>query len=91
MNFNKYSAIYRNDNLIIDSESVQGKTKDIKEYFTYELASQCMSDLGYEEIVYNGRLILNLIDELENNNINDDFTIIVKYNPMGSLYFEEVI
>lgn len=90
MYFKNNSAIYRNDNLVFeDSESVKGKCCEVKEYFVYELASQCMSiNKGYEEIVYNGRVILDLINELEENNVNDDLIIIVKVNPMGSLYYE---
>lgn len=40
MRFDKYSIIYRNDNLIINDEEIIGKVKDIKEYLRYELASQ---------------------------------------------------
>lgn len=91
MVFSKYSAIYRNDKLIINDESVQGIAKDVKEYLKYELAGKCMSmDDDYEDLVYCGRLILDLLEELENNGIGNDTTIIVKFNPMGSLYYEEV-
>jgi len=89
MKFKNNSAIYRNDNLIFENgDSVKGKAKEVKEYLLYELASQCMSiNQDYEEIVYNGRLILDLIEELENNGVHES-VIIVKENPMGSLYYE---
>ena len=91
MKFRTNSAIYRNDNIIIDDESVKGKCSQVKEYFIYELASQCMGvNNSYEDIICNGRMIFDLIEELENNNVNDDFTIIVKYNPMGSLCYEVI-
>lgn len=90
MVFSKYSSIYRNDKLIINDESVQGIAKDVKEYLKYQLADKCMSMKNdYEDLVYCGRLILDLLEELENNGVNDT-TIIVKFNPMGSLYYEEV-
>lgn len=89
MKFRTSSAIYRNDKLIINDTEVKGLCKDVKEYFIYDLASQCMGDNGYEDIIFNGRMIFDLIEELENNNVNDDFNIVVKYNPMGSLYYEE--
>lgn len=92
MKFNKYSAIYRNDDVIINDESVIGKVKDIKEYFRYELASQCMSTLDkndYENFIDNCRLILDFIETLEYNDEDDDNKIIVKVHPMGSLYYDD--
>lgn len=88
MKFEKYMAIYRNDNLIINDESVIGLVKDVKEYFRYELANQCMSDIDYENLCDNMELIrdllINLQDDDENNKVE------VKYHPMGYLAIEEV-
>lgn len=39
--------IYRNDNIIEKDNSVIGTIKDLKEYFRYQIASQCMT--GEEE------------------------------------------
>ena len=85
MKFTKYSAIYRNDNLIINDEDVIGNVKDVKEYFKYELASQCMSDINYENLIDNGKMIFYLLEQLENE--NDDLKIKVYYNPMGALQY----
>lgn len=90
MKFRTNSAIYRNDKLLISDTEIIGLCKDVKEYFIYELASQCTGiNNAYENIIFNGRMILNLIEDLDNN-VNDDFNIVVKYNPMGSLYYEEI-
>ena len=94
MKFSKYSAIYRNDDLIINDEEIIGKVKDIKEYLRYELASQCMSAIGkydYENFIDNCRLILDFIERLELNDENDDNRIIVRVHPMGSLYYEDYV
>ena len=41
--------IYRNDNIKITDTYVIGSIKDLKEYFRYEIASQCMKfDFDYE-------------------------------------------
>lgn len=92
MKFDKYSAIYKNDNLIINDEEIIGKVYDIKEYLRYELASQCMSyfeDYEYENFIDNGRLILDFIERLELNDEDNKNKIIVKVNPMGGLYYED--
>lgn len=91
MRFNKYSAIYRNDNLeFTDTESVKGTIKDIKEYLKYELANQCMSDLSYEELVFNGKMILYLLEDIEKNGNDDNKVMELYYNPMGALELREV-
>lgn len=79
--------IYRNDNLKITGEEVIGKVKDVKEYFRYEVANQCMSFLSYEELIYNSRLIFELIEALEEE--NDDLEIEVYFNPMGTYQYKE--
>lgn len=92
MRFDKYSAIYRNDNLkFTDIDSVIGKVKDLKEYLKYELASQCMSmKLSYEELVFNGKIILYLLEDIEESGIDEDKVMELYYNPMGALELREV-
>lgn len=89
MKFSKYSAIYRNDNLTINDEEIIGKVHDVKEYLRYELANQCMSDIDYENLIDNGKMIFYLLEELENE--NDDLKIKVYYNPMGALQYTTFI
>ena len=88
MKFTKYSAIYRNDALDITGDSVTGTIKDIKEYLKYELASQCMSDVDYENLIDNFKMTIDLLEQLIEE--DDDKKIIVKVHPMGGFYFEEV-
>lgn len=88
MKFDKYSAIYRNDNLTINDEEIIGKVKDVKEYLRYELASQCMSDINYENLVDNADMIIDLIQELDETQ-EDTLKIKVYYNPMGGLYYKD--
>ena len=90
MTFTKYSAIYRNDSLIIGDEYVIGKVKDVKEYLKYELAGQCMSDLSYEELIFNGRLVFDLLEELDQTE-KDDTRIKAFYNPMGAFQYTAFI
>ena len=92
MKLNKYSAIYRNDNLkFVDDESVIGTIKDIKEYLKYELANQCMSmSIDYEELIYNGKLILYLLEDIEESGIDENKKMQLYFNPMGALELKEV-
>lgn len=90
MKFNKYSAIYKNDNLKINDDSVIGTVKDIKTYFRYELANQCMSDLDYENLIFNANMILDLLKVMEEYASDDNAKIMVWYNPMGSLEYEYI-
>lgn len=86
MSFSKYSAIYKNSNLIIDNETVIGTINDIKEYFRYELASQCMSmDVDDENLKINADLIFDLFDKLPQISTT---RIKVSYHPMGALMYE---
>lgn len=58
--------IYRNDNIIEKDNYVIGTIKDLKEYFRYQIASQCMT--GEEEkegFTYEIREICDLLDNLE--------------------------
>ena len=92
MKFDRYIAIYRNDNLIINDEEIIGKLHDVKEYLRYELASQCMSDFEdfeYENFIDNVRLILDFIERLELNNEDNNNKIIVRITPLGGLYYED--
>ena len=54
--------IYRNDNIIIKDDTVTGSIKDLKEYFRYELASQCMAfNFNYENFRDNVKNIMELL------------------------------
>ena len=56
--------IYRNDNVIEKDNYVIGTTKDLKEYFRYQIASQCMSE-EEEGFTNEVREICDLLDNLE--------------------------
>lgn len=91
MKFSKYSAIYRNDNLeFTDIDSCIGKVKDIKEYIRYELANQCMSALSYEELIINSKMIVYLLEDIEESGIDENKVMELYYNPMGALELKEV-
>ena len=90
MKFEKYSAIYRNSDITITDDSVIGTVEDVKEYFRYELARQCMStEINYENLCDNMDMIRDLFINLENDDENNK--IKVKYHPMGALVIEEVV
>lgn len=91
MKFDRYMAIYRNDALeFTDTESVKGTVKDIKEYLKYELANQCMSmKMSFEELIYNGKLILYLLEDIEESGIDENKKVELYYNPMGALEIKE--
>ena len=86
--------IYRNDNIIESDESVKGTIKDLKEYFRYQIASQCMtgSDCDYENFSDNVRNIINLLDNLYEDTYNEIFTdndiVKVSVHPMGGFVIE---
>lgn len=87
--------IYRNDNITITEDYVMGTIKDLKEYFRYEIASQCMKfDFNYEDFRFNVNEILSLLDNLYEDTENEIFTdndiIKVSEHPMGSLMIERV-
>lgn len=94
MEFNKYSAIYHNDNIEFDNDAVKGTIGDLKEYFRYEIASQCMSgtECDYENFSYNVKMIIELLDNLYEDTLNEVFTdndiVVVKEHPMGALMIE---
>lgn len=82
--------IYRNDDIEIKDNYVKGTIKDLKEYFRYEIASQCMtgSDCDYENFSDNIRKIMEVLDNLYEDTDNEIFTdydiVKVIEHPMGS-------
>lgn len=58
--------IYRNDKIIEKDNSVIGTIKDLREYFRYQIASQCMTGEEEQEGFTNEvREICDLLDTLE--------------------------
>ena len=58
--------IYRNDNIIEKDNYVIGTIKDLKEYFRYQIASQCMTGSEEKEgFTYEVRELCDLLDTLE--------------------------
>lgn len=86
--------IYRNDDIEITSDYVKGTIKDLKEYFRYEIASQCMSgsECDYENFSDNVKNIIELLDNLYEDTMNGVFTdndiMIVKEHCMGGFVIE---
>lgn len=83
--------IYRNDNIIEKDNSAIGTIKDLKEYFRYQIASQCMT--GEEEkegFTCEIREICDLLDTLEEDSqLYPDFTIMkVSKTEMGNFIIE---
>ena len=80
--------IYRNDNIIEKDNYVIGTTKDLKEYFRYQIASQCMS--GEEGFTNEIRYICDLLDTLEEDSqlYPDYATIKVSKMEMGNFIIE---
>lgn len=83
--------VYKNDNLIIKDEHVTGTIKDLKEYFRYEIASQCMA--GKEENENFTDTLRNIADLLDN--LEEDKQIYfecglltVSPHPMGGYIIE---
>lgn len=70
--------IYRNDNIIEKDEYVIGTIKDLKEYFRYQIASQCMTGSEEKEgFVNDVRELCDLLDTLE-----EDLQLYPDYTPM---------
>ena len=86
--------IYRNDNIIEDDESVKGTIGDLKTYFRYQIASQCLtgSDCDYENFSANVKNIIELLDNLYEDTWNDILTdndiVKVSVHPMGGYVIE---
>lgn len=89
--------IYRNDNIEVTSDYVRGTIKDLKEYFRYEIASQCMTggDCDYENFSDNVKNIMELLDNLyedtDNNIFSDNDIMIVKEHAMGGYIIESEV
>ena len=81
--------IYRNDNIIEKDNCVVGTTKDLKEYFRYQIASQCMSE-EEEGFINEIRYICDLLDTLEEDSqlYPDYATIKVSKMEMGNFIIE---
>lgn len=88
--------LYRNDNIIINDETVTGSIKDLKEYFRYEIASQCMTgeDCNYENFSDNVKNIIELLDNLYEDTENELFSnndiMKISIHPMGGYIIERV-
>ena len=83
--------IYRNDNIVEKDNYVIGTTKDLKEYFRYQIASQCMSGEEEKEGFINEiRYICDLLDTLEEDSqlYPDYATIKVSKMEMGNFIIE---
>lgn len=70
--------IYRNDNIIEKDNYAIGTIKDLKEYFRYQIASQCMT--GEEEKEGLTNEIRNICDILEN--LEEDSQLYPDYTTM---------
>ena len=96
LKFSKYMAIYRNDALEINDESVVGSIKDLMEYFRYEIADQSMSgtECDIENYIDNVKNIIEVLENLQEDLMNEQYTendvLKVSVHPMGGLVIEEV-
>lgn len=67
--------IYHNDNITIENDKIIGTIKDLKEYFRYELASQCMTgENESENFLDNAKNIIELLENLEEDLANNLYT-----------------
>ena len=58
--------IYRNDSIVEKDNYVIGTIKDLKEFFRYQIASQCMTGSEEKEgFTYEVRELCDLLDTLE--------------------------
>ena len=81
--------IYRNDNIIERDNYVIGTTKDLKEYFRYQIASQYMT-VEEEGFTNEVREICDLLDNLEEDSqLYPDYAMIkVSKMEMGNFIIE---
>lgn len=81
--------IYKNDNIEITGDYVKGTIKDLKEYFRYEIAHQCMtgSECDYENFKDNVMNIIELLDKLYQSNTDNNIIKVIEH-PMGGLFIE---
>ena len=83
--------IYRNDNIIEKDNYVIGSIEDLRVYFRYQIASQCMTGKEEKEgFTYEIREICDLLDTLEEDlQIYPDFaTMKVSKMEMGNFIVE---
>lgn len=83
--------IYRNDDIIEKDNYVIGTIKDLKEYFRYQIASQCMTGEEEKEGLTNEiRNICDLLDNLEEDlQLYPDYaTMKVSKMKMGNFIIE---
>lgn len=83
--------IYRNDDIIEKDNYVIGTIKDLKEYFRYQIASQCMTGEEEKEGFTNEvREICDLLDTLEEDaQLYPDYaTMRVSKMEMGNFIIE---
>ena len=83
--------IYRNDNIIEKDNYVIGTIKDLKEYFRYQIASQCMTgEEEKEDFTNEVREICDLLDTLEEDaQLYPDYeTMRVSKMEMGNFIIE---
>lgn len=83
--------IYKNDNIIEKDNYVIGTIKDLKEYFRYQIASQCMTGEEEKEGLTNEvREMCDLLDTLkEDAQLYPDYTTMkVSKMEMGNFIIE---
>lgn len=86
--------LYRNDNIIEKDDTVTGTIKDLKEYFRYEIARQCMAgdECDYENFSDNVKNIIELLDNLykdtENDIFSDNDIVKISAHVMGGFIIE---
>ena len=86
--------IYRNDNIIEKDNYVMGTIKDLKEYFRYQIASQCMTGEEEKEGFTNEvRQICDLLDTLKEYTqlYSSNATMKVHKMEMGNFIVDEYI
>ena len=72
------------------SGDVSGDVENIIKYFLNEVSRASLSayDDGIENYIHTTKMIMDLLEQLYEEDIHKK--IVVKENPMGSLYYEEV-
>lgn len=83
--------IYRNDDIIEKDNYVIGTIEDLREYFRYQIASQCMTEKEEKEGLTNEiRSICDVLDNLEEDlQLYPDYaTMKVSKMEMGNFIIE---
>lgn len=72
------------------SGDVSGDVENIIKYFLNEVSRASLSayDDGIENYIHTTKMIMDLLEQLYEEDIHKK--IVVKENPMGSLYYEKV-